>query len=60
MSKEVILWEGVPIEELPREKLLEAVRHLYNEQRYWMEQVIPPVPSSHQQRINRLFGGGKG
>lgn len=37
MSDESVLWEGVPIETLSREKLMETVRYLMNEQRHWVD-----------------------
>ena len=38
-DKEVIMWEGVPIENLSREKLYEVIRHLMLEQKYWVGQM---------------------
>ena len=36
----IILWEGVPIKDLSREKLYEMIRHLMLEQRYWVDHTL--------------------
>ena len=51
----VATWEGVPLTELSREELIEAVLVLMEERAYWIGQTM----DSHQQRINRLLQGGK-
>ncbi len=55
MSANVAMWEGVPLTELSRETLIEAVVILMEDREYWVGEVM----DSHRQRINRLLQGGK-
>ncbi len=52
MNDESILWEGVPIENLSREKLLEAMKTLMHVQKYAADDLSRRIQL--RQRLDRM------
>ncbi len=48
----IILWEGVPITDLSREKLYEVIRHLMTEQQHWVDQTMALRSIDHRHRMD--------
>lgn len=49
-----IMWEGIPLEELSREKLYAVISHLMTEQQHWMDQTMALRSIDHRRRMDRM------